>query len=336
MCIYYLQKKSIHQFINETYDDGLQKSTLLDNSQIEQLIKNIGIFKFKGYLYAFRPYIKKHSIDDVFKIYYFDKFLTRYVMELTSTIETILKTRLIEICYEKTDNPFFYLLQKYHKYPNFYINESSLKSWKIKNSQISGKESYLHYCLYYKKKYSFKKNKSFYLKEKELCLQNNQNDINYPPFHYFVESATLGLIIYLIKSLKIENYDILRAIGRSFKISNPKTFEPYLERLNEIRNRAAHGERLFNRSFRSVKGIDKFSLLRKSINKHRFVDVYIYLFFMLDKLTKYNSYESFKQEEIFPIFEEFKKDRLIKEISFEINTKLDEKLTDFILKSIGA
>ena len=334
MAQYNYRKKNTKSYLEELYEKGLSKSLFLKDREIEKILSDIGIFRFKGYLYAFRPHIERYSIDDVLSIYYFDKFLTRYIMELTSTVETILKTRLVEICYSRTDNPFFYLLEKNHKYRNFRINKPSLQNWKHHRHHESNEpENYLHYCLYYKAKYLFETNCSYYIGAEstiEIC-----DDVNYPPFHYFVESATLGVVINLIKSLKIESYDLLRAVGKSFGVKNPKTFKPYLERLNELRNRAAHRERLFNRSFRSVTGVNKFEVFRKEIHPHRFADVYLYLFFMLGRISRYSDYMLFRKMEIEALLNDFQKDRLIAEDSFGLNTQLDDKMKEFILKSMG-
>ena len=130
MCQYNHISKDIDTFLQETYDKGLQCSNVLGDVEVKRILHTIGIFRFKGYLYAFRNELNRHSIDDVLTIYYFDKFLTRYIMELTSTIETILKTRLVETCYQRTDNPFFYLIDANHKYRNFKINKASLNNWR--------------------------------------------------------------------------------------------------------------------------------------------------------------------------------------------------------------
>jgi abortive infection bacteriophage resistance protein len=333
--IYSYQKKDISSYLWELQEKGLSKSTFLKDEEVRKILSYIGIFRFKGYLYAFRPRIEAYSIDDVLTIYYFDKFLTRYVMELTSTIETVLKTRLVEICYSRTENPFFYLLDKNHKYRNFRINKPSLENWKYRRHHESNEpENYLHYCLYYKAKYRFEANQTHYIQGEstiEIC-----EDVNYPPFHYFVESATLGVVINLVKSLKIEHYDLLRAVGRSFGVKNPKTFKPYLERLNELRNRAAHRERLFNRSFRSVTGVGSFEVFRKEIHPHRFADVYLYLFFLLGRLSRYPDYASFRKMEIETLLHDFKEDRLIAEDSFGLNTQLSSRMEEFLLRNMGA
>jgi abortive infection bacteriophage resistance protein len=335
MAPYRYRKKTIPDYLQEVYVNGLKKSRFLTDRQVEKILSDIGIFRFKGYLYAFRPDIQNHSIDDVLTIYYFDKFLTRYIMELTSTVETMLKTRLVELCYNKTDNPFFYLMRQNHKYGGFQINKPSLDNWRNRpHHESNDPENYLHYSLYYKAKYRFKDNRRYYLQN--AILIEIHEDVNYPPFHYLVENATLGVVIYMVKSLKIGNYDLLRAIGHSFGVKNPKTFKPYLERLNEVRNRAAHRERLFNRSFRSVKGVGRFDAFRKDIEPHRFVDVYLYLYFMLGRLPRYLDYLAFQTMEIEALLDDFQNDRMIAADCLGLNTRLNRKMREFVLRNMGA
>ncbi len=156
---------SIKNYISQIYIDGLQKSEYLNDNEIEQLVSNIGLFKFKGYVRAYKNSMQNHSIDEVLIVYFFDKYLTRIVMDKTSSIETKLKTILVELCYKQIknlpanhpqkNNPFFYLIQDNYKLvqkpngqtANFSLNYSAVANWK--NIQINPNlaESYLHYGL---------------------------------------------------------------------------------------------------------------------------------------------------------------------------------------------
>jgi len=337
MCQYRHKVKEINTFLQEIYAKGLQRSSVLEDADIENILHTIGIFRFKGYLYAFRGELEHHSIDEVLTLYYFDKFLTRYVMEFTSSIETLLKTRVVELCYMWTQNPFFYLLQENHKFSDFQINKPTLDNWKARQKRDGeDEECYTHYCLYYKNTYLFEKNKTAYLSGAtliEIC-----DEVNYPPFHYLVESATLGALISLIKSIKIGKYDLLHGIAREFGI-NPKLFRHYLERLNEVRNRAAHRERLFNRGYRSVRAFRKYHHLRKAIEPHCFSDVYLYFYFMLRRIDRYENFEAFYRQEIEPLFIEYRNDRLLEQDANGLNRKLGKaefnRVKEFILRGMG-
>lgn len=336
MRCYSYKKKNVCDYLLNIYSSGLHHSSALSDDEIEQIIHNIGIFRFKGYLYAFRGEIASHSIDDVLTLYYFDKYLTRYVMELTTSVETMLKTRTIELCYKWTENPFFYLLRENHKYENFHINKPTLENWKYKKEKDGEKQDhYAHYCLYYKQTYHFDTNKQHYLQQ--TCIELHE-EVNYPPFHYMIESATLGALITFIKSIRIGKFDLLGGIAKEMGI-NPKIFKHYLERLNEVRNRAAHRERLFNRGYRSVRAFGNYHTLRKAIEPHCFADVYLYLYFMTGHIGQYRDFEDFFDKEIDVLFHEYQTDRLIELDSKGLNRRMDEKRFDvikgFILKGMG-
>ena len=323
MSSYTYKKKDVKSFIAEIYAKGLQPSQYLSINEIQKLIESIGIFKFKGYLYAFKSDFTSHNLDEVFVLYFFDKYLTQYLMDLTFGVEAKLKSSLIELCYQKTTNPFFYLALKHHKNPRFYINKETLKNWKnlqMVHTTSTTSEVYKHYGMYYRQKYDFNSNKTRYLGQEILIPLTN--DVNYPPFHYLIESSTLGVLIYFIKSLKINNFDVLNAIASSFNINQSAHFDSFLERLNEIRNRAAHRERLFNRSYRSVTGFGKFNALRSSVSNHRVIDVILFLLFSLNKLGTYPSYGDFERDIIDRLFMAFQNDYEVGRDSFGLLNKL--------------
>ena len=344
---YQYRKKSIKSYIQSLYDNGLGRSHHLDNAQVAHLIERIGIFKFKGYVYAFRPHLNHYSIDDVFMLFFFDKYLGRLAMDITSTIETKLKSILVEACYKQLnslprthplkDNPFFYLTKKCYNNPAPKLIGTSVNNWKNRSPSFPLSEEYVHYGLYYKSRYDFPSNRMKHLSQ--LSTIPLESDINYPPFHYFIESAVLGTVIYLIKHLRINGVDILPHVAKKFAVQNSKkTFVPYLERLNEVRNRAAHRERLFNRSYRSVTKFGHFRQLSLSLNPHGFADVYLYFYFMQGLLDRHEDYDDFKEKEIERLFRDFLNDYYVKLDSLGLTEKISgeefEKIRLFVLKKM--
>ena len=335
MATYSYHSKNVRSYLKGLYADGLHQSRYLEDEKVEHIISDIGIFKFKGYYYAFKHNVDHHSIDDILMVYYFDKYLTRVIMDLTSTIETKLKATLVELCYEKIrnlpagnpckNNPFFYLLADNYKIPHFKINNVTVSNWK-RERHSNHAESYNHYGLYYKNKYEFTDNQAVFLKDQETITLFP--DINYPPFHYIVESATLGGIIGFVKHLKIGAYDVLRGVSRHFGVDNPRAFRSYLERLNEVRNRAAHRERLFNRSYRSIARSGKFSALSRELGDHKMMDVYLYFFFMLGRLESYENLEVFEMEEIERLFVRFREDHFLNKDSMGLIAMMND--TEFM------
>lgn len=346
---------SIKNYIQQIYNDGLSNSKYLENDEIVQLVSSIGLFKFKGYVRAFKNNMSNHSIDEALILYFFDKYLTRIVMDMTLSIETKLKTILVELCYgqikklpngnPQKDNPFFYLIQNNYKQvlsptgqmSNFYLNVGAVANWKNIQADQNLAETYLHYGLYYRNTYDFVTNQQHFLTG--VSLMNIHSNINYPPFHYLIESATLGTVIKIVKHLKIGNFDLLQKVANKFGVTNTNiNFEPYLDRLLEIRNRAAHGERIFNRSYRSITRIGHFSTLSQGLNNHKFLDVYLFLFFMLDKIDLFNNSNEFKKSEITRLFKNFKKDYFIRTESKRLNKLIKrneyDKIKSFILNGM--
>ena len=116
---------NIKSYIQKIYEDGLNRSKYLIDTEIEEILTNIGLFKFKGYVRVYKNNMNNHSVDDVLILYFFDKYLTRIMMDVTSSVETKLKTILVELCYKQIkvlpnghpqkNNPFFYLIQNNYK-----------------------------------------------------------------------------------------------------------------------------------------------------------------------------------------------------------------------------
>jgi len=304
--------------IDDFYNIIPGSNKYLNEKEIKKLISKIGIFKLKGYLYP----IKKSSLykEDVFFIFLFDRFLIKEISDLVYEIETNLKSILIEEAYNTFQNPFFYLI-KDHYHESVKI-DATINNWK----NPSKDRYFKHYIQYYLQKYNFHDNFCKYLKGEKL-IDINLN-INYPPFHYLIESATLGLTIKFILNLKINN------IGKYFFVNNPKTFKSYLLRLNEIRNRLAHFNRIYNRNYRSVKGVGKYKSLRKNIENHSLYDVILFLLLLTDRLN-YNSILEFEEIFLKQLFEKFKNDYFINTYSFNLIKNYDnsnfERLKKFII-----
>ena len=182
-------------------------------------------------------------------------FISINLFKSTSQIEIKLKTYLIEIAYSLTNNPFFYLLKDSYV-DNFKLSDESIYDWEVKELKNKKNEIYLHYRDYYLGKYDFNSNKEKYLKDKILIDLNSNMNINYPPFHYFIENVTLGSLINIISKLNVNDNSILKLLANRFGMYDKDVFLNYLLRLKELRNRCAHNGRLFNRNYRGLKLMD--------------------------------------------------------------------------------
>ena len=108
---YSYKKLNIESYFSSLSKDGFKQSKEVNEEDMKNLILNIGIFKFKGYVKAFRQDVSKFCISDIVNLYNADRIISLKMFELSSRIEVKLKTCLIETIYELTDNPFFYLLK---------------------------------------------------------------------------------------------------------------------------------------------------------------------------------------------------------------------------------
>ena len=278
---YIYKRLEIESYLTSLYKDGFKQSIEYSDDDIKNILLNIGIFKFKGYVKAFRQDVSNFFITDIIKLYNTDRIISLKMFELSSKIEVKLKASLIETIYELTDNPFFYLLKDSY-IEDFTINNESIYDWEVKQTNPKQKkEIYLHYRDYYLANYDFESNKQEYLLNKTLIELNQKLDINYPPFHYFVENITLGSLINMISKLTLNNESILKLLANKFNMYDSNVFLTYLLRLKEIRNRCAHNGRLFNRNYRGVKAYGKHKTFRKTIYEHKLIDVYYSLHLLL-------------------------------------------------------
>jgi len=315
------QISSCKEFLDYLYNDkGYKKSLMLSEFEVETLFLNFGIFKLKGYIREIDRKCEK-SIDDLILFYLFDNYFKDELYKITSYIENKIKSFLIEAYYENTKNHFSYLIEKNHKLKGFYIDIPTLNNWLIKE-MVSSREHYHHYIYFYLSKYNFLDNKKRYLYKQEL-INMQEDKYNYPPFKYLIESATFGTVISFILSLKIKNREISKIITKKMGLKNINILKSYLLRLKEIRNRVAHNNRLINRTFMSVAGIDNFKTMRKTINNHKSLDVYLFLYFLINGLD-YKNLDDFIENEFMRLFEDFKKDTYYNNISYNFLQKLDD------------
>lgn len=310
-------------YLNYLYNNGFNHSKYLTDNEVIEVCDRIGVFKFKGYVKEIKRLSDK-NIDDALLMYFFDKYFSKILFDLTSRIETKLKSVLINECYKRTSNHFFYLMERNHKWNNYKIDIPTIKNWEILTRTIPPTEAYSHYILFYLQNYNFNDNRNMYLQNITL-INIDDTKYNYPPFKYLIESATLGSVNSFIRSLKIGTTDMYIQVAGKFGLGRNQVFLNYLKRLNEIRNRVAHGGRIFNRTFRSSTGIGKYQSFRVNIDNHKSMDIYLFLFFMLNQLENYNDMKEFYNHQVKKLFREFKKDYISNRDSLGLIKKYKRK-----------
>lgn len=311
---YNYKQFNVVTYLESLYTEGFKKSEKYQFDELAGLISDIGIFNFKGYAKAFRTNVSNHSIDDILSLYDANRVVSSNMFALSSRIEVKLKSHIIESAYELADNPFFYLLKDSY-IEDFKINDESIYDWEVKPSNPNQKsEIYLHYRDYYLAKYDFETNKQAYLLGEELICLNQKLNINYPPFHYFVENMTLGALIKMISKMNINNQSFLKIVANKFNMYDSNVFLNYLLRLKELRNRCAHNGRIFNRNYRGVKAFDKHREFRKTIYEHKLIDVYYSLCLLLEGGNRFDTI-----------------DELIAQFRYDIFSDCNEKSMNFMI-----
>ena len=107
---YIYKPLDIETYTNLLYQDGLKKTLLFDEESIIRTISLIGLFKFKGYVKAFRNDLSNYSIDDILFLYDFDRELSSNTFKLISSIEIKIKAYLIESIYDHRLLDVYYTL----------------------------------------------------------------------------------------------------------------------------------------------------------------------------------------------------------------------------------
>lgn len=333
--IYTYKKYDTSLYLDTQYGCGLGEPEVLCKDQCIEFIEHMGLFKFKGYLYAFKNELSSRGIEDILMLYGFDRFLSKYLMDLSLKVEAGVKTALVESAYALTENPFFYLdTASYNE--TFFLNAQEERDWTPSPHPSPRRELYKHYRDYYLDKYDFSDNRNEYLSGRTLITSST--DANFPPFHYFIESATLGTVIKMIRKMEIRGEELLVKVALNYRIQ-PGIFPAYLQRLNELRNRCAHNGRLFNRNYRSVKAFRTHKQFRRFMHEHRIIDVIVTMFYLLGRLNGYSDFSSFENDVLETLMEDFKNDSECSQYMNGLTTVYDEQkfesLKRFIFEGMG-
>ena len=155
-----------------------QNLTVLDEPKANIVLSKINYFRFKIYLRPFLDITTKQfrvnrTFEDAYEIYSFDEELKNILFSIISQIEINLRTKLDQYITAYTNNPFWYLDNK------FFADKS-----KIFNTKVSLKNEFLRsqddFTIHYKENYI-----------NDIC-----NDFKeMPPFWIISELSTFGNIL---------------------------------------------------------------------------------------------------------------------------------------------
>ncbi len=124
-----------------------QNLTVLDEPKANIVLSKINYFRFKIYLRPFLDITTKQfrvnsTFEDAYQLYSFDEELKNILFSIISQIEINLRTKLDQYITAYTNNPFWYLDNKY------FVNESKIFNTKVslKNEFLRSKDDFtLHY-----------------------------------------------------------------------------------------------------------------------------------------------------------------------------------------------
>jgi len=180
-------------------------------------LKHHNYYRLRGYWLYFEKKGLKATFEDVINLYDFDTKL-RFIL--------IKHLQIIEISIKST---FAYILATKYNNPHILLDNTIFKNEYYYNKGIS-------------------KLKSSFLKSDELFAMHykNQYDEDLPPIWVCVEFMTFGEISKWIKNL---NDSDTKLIAKEYDIKSVDIFKSFLYHLTEIRNKSAHHNRIWNKTF---------------------------------------------------------------------------------------
>lgn len=221
-----------------------QNLTVLDEPKANIVLSKINYFRFKNYLRPFLDITTKQfrvnsTFEDAYQLYSFDEELKNILFSIISQIEINLRTKLDQYITAYTNNPFWYLDNKFFADKN-----------KIFNTKVSLKNEFL------------RSQDDFTLHYKENYINDTCNDFKeMPPFWIMSELSTFGNILAIFEAIDKKpfalphNKNLLDELSQDFGAKNLKELNSWLKLIRDVRNRVAHHSRVWNCNYREPHGI---------------------------------------------------------------------------------
>ncbi|MGQ4003316.1 Abi family protein [Francisellaceae bacterium CB52] len=247
-----------------------QKLIFADENKATEVLSNINYFRFKIYL---RPLLnietKQFKVDSSFEsayeLYLFDENLKSILFTVISQIETQLRAKLDQCVTSFTNDPFWYINNRYFSNIKFLLP--------LKNEFFRSKDDFTKH---YKSKYI-----------NVACDDYKEM----PPFWIISELSTFGNILSILESIKKEpfrqpnNQNVLDDFAKKFGACNLKELNSWLHLVRDVRNRVAHHSRVWNCNYREPSGIKK--ALSENLQPSHPNTIYL-LFVVLEKMYDNN------------------------------------------------
>ncbi|QEN04081.1 Abi family protein [Thiospirochaeta perfilievii] len=258
--IYDKPYKSAKQLVDFLLD---YKLNISNHESAESFLSKINYHRFKIYLKPLwdknnNCYNSDYTFEDAIELYRFDDELRDLLFTIIGRIEIKLRTRLDHTISNYTNDPFWYLNDKWFNKNSAYRFRSKLNS----NFLQSQDSDSLHF-------------KNNYINDK------NANYKNLPPFWAIIELSTFGTMMDIFKALNKDEFkfsgkeNALDTLSKEFGANNLKVLNSWIVSIRDIRNKCAHHARLWNSNLREPSSIKKL-LSKPPAHPNR-----IYLFFIV-------------------------------------------------------
>lgn len=207
--------------------------------QIVQILQTVNYYRLSGYLLSFRKsngtdFVDGTNIDDLWRIYTFDRRLRCLLFECISRIEVAIRTRIIYEHSLSTEDPFCYISQA---------------NFDLENDQLDMRHNdLLERISQSVRKASANAFPCVFLKHFQASYTNS-----FPPVWMAIEVVDFGIVQHyyqlLPKAIRIK-------IAKGFGVTD-KTLVSLLILLNRIRNACAHHDRIILKRF-PTKGLKRY------------------------------------------------------------------------------
>ncbi len=243
---YQKPQQSAVELCNKLLNQGL---LINDLKVAENILNRCSYYRFKAYLYPFQDNKTKvftpgTSFEDCYQLYIFDSELRHYIFKIIEQVEIGVRSLFDQWMTKQKDNPFWYLDSSLFSEKGEQVKTVSRLRDMFKNSKED-------YAVHYKSKH-YNEYCSFF------------RDL--PPGWVAIELMTFGDLTKLMSSLADEHYNSLK-INRFAKskltVEKYKSLCSWLITIQQVRNRCAHHNRLFNSNFASPTGVKR--ILSKEI-----------------------------------------------------------------------
>lgn len=201
-----------------------------NTSDIKSVLKNVNYYRIGLYVYPFRMSSTKDTLakntefSHILDLYKFDKKLSLVILDGLQTLETAMKTQIAYIL--GTVDPFFF----YHTENNDYILPNKRDLWKSNCKNILNKLD-THATI--KKNY-----------KKYKCL----------PTWIIIETLTMGQQGNILDCLQpAQKAKIIRNMG--ITVGGVNAFCDFWKPLNQLRNKCAHYDLVWNNTFSNISSI---------------------------------------------------------------------------------